>query len=404
MPLIHRRLLFLLSLLCGILWIGPAVDAEQPAEPIRVATFNVALNREKAGQLHDELRNAKCPQAEQLAKIIKTVRPQVLLVNELDFGDGTNAKLFHDVYLNQGEDPISYAYRFVAPVNTGVPAKHDLDGNGKTDGPGDCFGFGQFPGQYGMAVYSSFPIDAADVRTFQHFLWSDMPNSLFPPKDPKTNEPIYAPDVMKVFRLSSKSHWDVPIRIGGEILHFLVSHPTPPVFDGPEDRNGRRNHDEIRFWADYIDAAQSDYLRDDQGRTGGLSSNSHFIIAGDLNADPQDGDSFPGAANQLLQHPLISVDAIPVSKGGVEQSQVQRGANETHQGNPENDTGDFPDTERAPGNLRVDYVLPSRTLTVVGSGVFWPLSDEPEFAWVSASDHRLVWVDVKFGPSLNQGE
>ena len=55
-----------------------------------------------------------------------------------------------------------------------------------------------------------------------------------------------------MFRLSSKSHWDVPIRIGRETVHFLVSHPTPPVFDGPEDRNGTRNHDEIRFWADYV--------------------------------------------------------------------------------------------------------------------------------------------------------
>ena len=24
-------------------------------------------------------------------------------------------------------------------------------------------------------------------------------------------------------------------------MHFLVSHPTPPVFDGPENRNGLRN-------------------------------------------------------------------------------------------------------------------------------------------------------------------
>ena len=39
----------------------------------------------------------------------------------------------------------------------------------------------------------------------------------------------------EVFRLSSKSHWDVPLRVGGEVVHFLVSHPTPPVFDGPDD-------------------------------------------------------------------------------------------------------------------------------------------------------------------------
>jgi hypothetical protein len=46
------------------------------------------------------------------------------------------------------------------------------------------------------------------------------------------------PEELEVFRLSSKSHWDVPIVIGRKTVHFLVSHPTPPVFDGPEDRNG----------------------------------------------------------------------------------------------------------------------------------------------------------------------
>ena len=62
----------------------------------------------------------------------------------------------------------------------------------------------------------------------------------------------YNADELAIFPLSSKSHWDVPIDIDGTVVHFLVSHPTPPVFDGPEDRNGTRNADEIRLWADYI--------------------------------------------------------------------------------------------------------------------------------------------------------
>ena len=47
-------------------------------------------------------------------------------------------------------------------------------------------------------------------------------------------------------RLSSTSHWGVPVDVDGSTVRFLVSHPTPPVFDGAEDRNGTRNHDEIR--------------------------------------------------------------------------------------------------------------------------------------------------------------
>ena len=117
-------------------------------------------------------------------------------------------------------------------------------------------GFGFFPGQFGMVVYSKYPIAYEDVRTFRKFLWEDMPGNLIP-------RPFYSPDEVEILRLSSKSHWDVPIQIGRKTVHFLVSHPTPPVFDGSEDRNGRRNHDEIRFWADYITPGKSSYIYDD---------------------------------------------------------------------------------------------------------------------------------------------
>ncbi len=62
------------------------------------------------------------------------------------------------------------------------------------------------------------------------------------------------------------------------------------------------------------------------------------------------------------------------------------------------DTADWNDT-RGPGNLRVDYVLPTKTLEIQGSGVFWPRKDDPLAGLVAAgksgsSDHRIVWVDV----------
>ena len=48
-------------------------------------------------------------------------------------------------------------------------------------------------------------------------------------------------------------------------MHVLVSHPTPPTFDGPEDRNGLRNADEIAFWKQYV-AVATPALVDDAGR------------------------------------------------------------------------------------------------------------------------------------------
>lgn len=253
-----------------------------------------------------------------------------------------------------------------------------------------------------MAVYSRYPIEQNEVRSFQCFLWKDMPGALLP-DDPSTPAPAdwYSPAELAAFRLSSKSHWDVPIEIGGETVHFLVSHPTPPVFDGREDRNGRRNHDEIRFWADYVTAgSRARYIYDDQGRRGGLEPSARFVIAGDENADPLDGDSVPGAIGQLLEHPRIDTSLTPASAGAVEQAALQGGANRTQRGDPRFDTADFADGQ--PGNLRVDYVLPRRGMGMLDAGVFWPQSSDPLFRLVGtfpfpSSDHRLTWIDVR-GP------
>jgi hypothetical protein len=245
-----------------------------------------------------------------------------------------------------------------------------------------------------MVVYSVHPIDDERVRTFQSFLWKDMPGALLP-DNPSTPAPgdWYSPAELDVFRLSSKSHWDVPIQIADTVVHFLVSHPTPPVFDGPEDRNGTRNFDEIRFWADYIDPSRSRYIYDDDGRPGGLVPGAKFVIAGDQNSDPLDGDSIPGAIQQLLDHSLVNAKATPDSAGAVQAAEVQGGANLTHQSDPAFDTADFADT--APGNLRADYVLPRKNMTIVDVGVFWPTTDDPLSSLIGASDHRLVWIDVR---------
>ena len=320
-------------------------------------------------------------------------RPDVLLINEFDFDAGHVAlDLFQRNYLSvsrNGSTPIAYPYAYTAPSNTGIPSGHDLNNDGVVGGPDDAFGFGFFPGQFGMAVYSRFPIEADQIRTFQKFLWNDMPGSMIPPG-------WFTPEELAVVRLSSKSHWDLPVRIGRETVHFLVSHPTPPVFDGPEDRNGRRNHDEIRLWADYISPGQAGYLYDDAGRHGGLQPGAAFVIAGDHNSDPNDGDSIPGSAQLLLDHPLVNDSVIPESPGAVEQAVLQGGVNLTHRTPARYDTADFAEP---PGNLRVDYVLPRKSLRIAGSAVFWPTTDDPLFRLVGVfpfptSDHKLVWVDV----------
>jgi hypothetical protein len=387
----------------------PAVAGAHGKEVVRFATFNASLNRNTEGQLIADLSTPGNAQAQTIAEIVQRTRPEVLLINEFDFDSGRVAlRLFQRNYLSvsqNGARSISYPYRFTAPSNTGIPTGFDLDNNGSVGGPNDAFGFGFFPGQFGMAVYSKHPILWSKIRTFQHFLWKDMPGALLP-DDPRTAEPAdwYSEEELEAFRLSSKSHWDIPIRVEGRVVHFLVSHPTPPVFDDPPffpedvDFNGRRNFDEIRLWADYITPGRANrYIYDDDGVRGGLKRGSWFVIAGDQNSDPLDGDSIPGAIQQLLEHPLVNTRLTPSSEGAVEASLLQGGANTSHESDPAFDTADFADS--APGNLRADYVLPRKNLRIVDAAVFWPLQSDPlsrltgVFPFPS-SDHRLVWIDV----------
>jgi hypothetical protein len=408
---------FLMAVACALV-LAPAANSASGTD-VRFATFNASLNRSAAGQLVEHLSSPSADtvpvrQAKNVAEVIQRIRPDVLLINEFDFAPAA-VGLFRDNFLKvsqNGAAPIDYPYSFIAPSNTGIPSGKDFSNDGTVGGPNDAFGFGFFPGQFGMVVYSRYPIDSGHVRTFQLFRWKDMPGALLP-DDPRTAAPAdwYSPDELDIFRLSSKSHWDVPIVTGKKTVHFLVSHPTPPVFDDPPafpagvDFNGRRNFDEIRLWADYISPGKSQYIYDDSGVRGGLKPGELFVIAGDQNSDPLDGDSIPGSIQQLLEHPLINAKTAPESAGAVEAAAVQGRANLTHRSDPRFDTADFNDA--APGNLRADYVLPRITLKIVNSGVFWPLLSDPlsrltgvfSFDWIAVggfptSDHRSVWVDV----------
>ncbi len=373
-------------------------------ETIRIAVFNVEeLSTQKITQIDDSGVGSN-PQARAAAQIIQRVRPDILVLNEIDHdhaaadqGLDLNARRFAQAYLATGANPIDYPYTFAAPNNTGILSGLDLDNNGVAAGDDelgdraygdDSFGFGLYPGQYSMAVLSRFPILAGQTRTFQKFLWKDLPDNHVP-------EGYFSPEALEIFRLSSKSHWDVPVWVGDNTLHLFVSHPTPPVFDGDEDKNGRRNFDEIKLWVEYLGDGQA--LYDDTGGRGGFNSSAPFIILGDLNAylDSPEGiyDDLPAIA-QLLSHPRIQ------DTGGLASS---RGALQQRGDYPGGESGPPRFLERATaswaGGVRVDYVLPGTSLIVRDGGVFWPSEEEDAEGLAlaeQASDHHLVWIDLSF--------
>ena len=362
--------------------------------PVRIATFNIAMGLEQPAQLSAALRSGADERLRQVAEILQRVRPDIVLLNEFDFDPAIDAAAeLNDHYLarsQRGQQPIHYEHHFRAPVNTGVDSGLDLDGDGRPGGPGDAWGFGHFPGQYGMLLLSRHSLRGEQARTFSAFRWAALPEARAPLRADGT--PFYPVNIWSMLRLSSKSHWDVTADINGRALHLLAFHPTPPVFDGPEDRNGLRNFDEIRFWREYTRPDGGAFIVDDGGTAGGIAAGEAFVIAGDFNADPWDGDATPGAIAQLLEAPWIDARCVPASIGGSEAARRQGGVNLQQTGDPAADTADFDD--RHTGNLRLDYLLPSADLGIRGCGVFWPAAGEDGHDLLEGSDHRLVWLDI----------
>jgi len=365
---------------------------------IKVATFNVSMEssnylpRGETGNaqvLADILATRDNQQVKNTAAIIQRVRPDVVLLNEFDYIEQPEqgVQAFIKNYLNQaqhGSKPIDYPYFYYSTVNTGQPSPFDLDNDGKATGVGaDAWGFGFYPGQYGMMILSKFPIDIANVRTFQHFKWRDMPG--FMPTTKQDGSPWYSNEAWQQMPLSSKSHWDVPISVDNKTVHILASHPTPPVFDGPENRNGIRNHDEIRFWLDYLTPAKAGYIYDDNGKVGGLAEKRRFVLLGDLNASADgDGDAINSAIKALVSHHRIEQNFTPASLGAAENS-------------PELAHARY---HTAGWRMRADYVLASDFgFNIEDGGVFWPAKNEADYPLIgtrgASSDHRLVWLTLE---------
>jgi endonuclease/exonuclease/phosphatase family metal-dependent hydrolase len=339
------------------------------AETLRVATYNVELSRRGPGILLRDISRGGDPKIAAVIEVIATVQPDVLALQGIDWDlDGLALAALQQALTRAGA---VYPHTFSALPNTGLPSGHDMDGDGRLDEPEDMQGYGEFTGADGMAILSRLPIDRERTRDFSAVLWRDLPGAQLPTHPYGSAFPTA--EAQAAQRLSSVAHWAVPVRLpSGQTLTVLTFHATPPVFDGPEDRNGRRNADEILFWRAYLDGAF------------GPPPDGRFIIAGDANLDPHDSDGRREAITTLLNDPRLT-DARPASPG------AETAPTQGHTGPDALDTVDWDGI----GRLRVDYVLPSADLRVTGAGVYWPAPDQPGHdAATTASRHRLVWVDI----------
>ncbi|MBI6628668.1 endonuclease/exonuclease/phosphatase family protein [Pontibaca salina] len=338
------------------------------AQTIRVASFNAALGRDGPGLLLRDITNGKDDQIAAVVGVIAHTAPDILALQSIDWDhDGAALAALAAVLRDAGVD---YPHRFTAQPNSGLASDLDLDGDGRLGGPGDAQGYGNFTGQKGMAVLSRYPIRTGEIRDLSPLLWRDLPGALLPLH--ADGSPFPSAAAQAVQRLSYTAHWVVPIALPGpRDLTLLTFYASPPVFDGPEKRNQRRNHDEILLWQALLD-----------GALGPVPEN--VVLAGGANLDPFDSDGQRDAIRRLLADPRLK-DPAPASIGAA------LAADQGHRGPNALDTVDWPKV----GRLRVDYVLPSSDWRVRDAGVFWPAPGEPghDIA-LAASRHRLVWVDL----------
>ena len=343
----------------GLGWLS---GADLAAETLRVATWNVGLDRTGPGLLVQDLGKADDAQIAGLTRVLVALDADVVLLTAVDYDRQAVALgLLADRLKALGLD---YPHRFAFRPNTGLQTGFDVDGNGRIGDPRDAQGFGLFSGQGGMAVLSRLPLDEAGARDFSGFLWRDLPGAMLPEG--------MEPGLVEVQRLATTGFWDVPVVTEAGPLHLLAWHATPPVFDGPEDRNGRRNRDEAAFWAQFLKGALP--MKPPVGP---------FVLLGDGNLDPADGDGLRDGIVSLLADPALQDPAPRGTHGRSEAGQA---------GDPALDTAIYDDL----GGLRLDYVLPSAGLRVAGSGVLWPPESDP--LWpdlLAASHHFPVWVDVE---------
>ncbi len=376
--------------------------------PLRVATWNIEDIRTA------DVLSGDNPRLIEAARVIQRLEADILLISELTYdvpevtGDdsrrpGSNASFLVENYIarawEEGLAPIDYT-AWMPPTNTGLASGFDLDNDGvavvdyppvtRSDSLGtpprqtaderaygnDAWGFGTFPGQYGMALFvrPGLSIRESDIQTFQTFRWSDLPDPNVPVEPSGT--PWYSDEEWEEMRLSSKTHVVIPVEVPGlGTIKVVASHPTPPAFDGAEMRNRMRNHDEIRLLRAIIDADPG--VRSDQGEASSISGDDLFVIVGDLNADPDEGSTWGNPIlDHLLTHPRVQSDITPTA------------SESTRAWYPDLDADDT-----AGWGLRVDYVLPSVGLTVSGSGVVRIDPDAP----VVVSDHFPVFIDIETG-------
>ncbi|SFU45892.1 Endonuclease/Exonuclease/phosphatase family protein [Aliiroseovarius crassostreae] len=336
-----------------------ALASSAMAERLRLASYNTELGRDGPGLLLRDITRGKDKQIKAVIDVIRQTAPDVLVLQDFDHDLQGHALAAFQTALAQAGHPMPHS--FAIRPNAGLPTGLDLDGDGQRGTARDSQGYGNFTGAGGMAVLSRLPLGPA--RDFSQFLWRDLPGANLPTHP--DGSPFPSAEAQAIQRLSSVAHWQVPVILpDGQTLDLLTWHGSTPAFDGPEDQNGKRGGDETRFWIRLL-----------EGALPFPAPSAPFVVIGQANIDPEDGDGDHDAIRALISHPRLT-DPAPTGAEGT-------------------DSADW--SGIGVGKLRASYILPWAEAHVLDTGVFWPEPDDRmAVTATTASRHHLIWVDLNF--------
>ncbi len=324
------------------------------ADTFKIATYNTELSQDGPGLLLRALETRRLPQVEAVLATLAAADADILILQGIDW-DLEHAALTA-LTTRLSELGMDSPFTFSREPNSGSATALDMNGDGKRATAADTQSYGAFRGAHGLAVLSRFPLQTEEARDLSTLLWHELPDANLPTHADDT--PFPSREAQSIQRLSSTNHWILPVKISeASQINLVVFHATPPVFDGPEDRNGKRNRDELLLLQKILDGSYPPPI------------DGPIILVGDANLDPDKGAGQKQAIRELLAHPRL---------------QDTRPHGEIHQ----NATVNWQQT----GPMRVDYVLPETSLETVRSAVLWP-KDQTHPAH-SASRHYLVWVEI----------
>ncbi|NDK31547.1 endonuclease/exonuclease/phosphatase family protein [Nesterenkonia sp. Hz 6-5] len=347
-----------------------------------MATLHADITADSTGEdpvkdLIASLSTGNHTQARAVAQTVQMNDPDIVVLTGVSYDKEHQIAELLNSYLAAGqhsESGLDYPYTFTDGTNSGRESGVDLDGDGTIGGPGDAVGYGEYPGHYGTVIFSKYPIVEHEVRTFKEFLWSDVPDtSMTTGRDSSLES--------SVLRLNETSMWDVPVEVDGEHVHLISASVASP----PEVADTNRGDDMRRVMADYV-AGRAWYLYDDAGETGHMDPGTPFVVAGVPAVRAGESENL----DVLLESPVIR-DTRPEAVTEVPQEEHPAA---TSAADPE-------DTRHVAGGRgeRASFVLPSASVDVSGSGIFWPAEGEHGYEVVDPDsayglDDRLVWLDL----------